>query len=445
MPASSRRLLAGLLLLGLPLVPAAAQAPTTTAPPVLPLRERAALQDRLLAERLDLLLPGLMRAHGVDMWIMVAREYLDDPVMATMLNATSFTARRRTILLLHDRGPEKGVERLTVSRYGLGGLFAPSWNPDDEPDQWKRLSALVAERDPRRIAINISGASAFADGLTASQHQALMAALPERLRARVVPAGQLAIDWLAIRTPAEVETYRGVMQVAHALIAEGLSGAAVTPGKTTAADLQWWYRERIAGLGLAPWFHPSVALFRKGETGELTGDVVIQPGDMIWTDLGIHDLGLATDTQTLAYVLRPGESAAPAGLRAGLADANRMADLLMAEFRAERTGNELLVAARARATTEGIAATLYSHPIGTHGHGAGPAIGFWDDQAPGPRGEGPIRPLTAWSIEFAIRRAVPEWAGQEVPFRFERNAFFDGTAIRWIDGRQRDFYLIASP
>lgn len=426
-------------------VPGQADAPSTTLPPLLPLKEQAALRDQRLAERLDRLAGALMRQHGVDMWILVAREYLDDPAMATMLNATSFTARRRTILLFHDQGPEKGVERLTVSRYGLGGLFEAAWVPEDEPDQWKRLANLVAERNPKRIAVNVSPDTAFADGLTSSQHQALLGALPEPWRNRLLPAGQLAIDWLAIRTPAEVEDYRTVMQVAHAIIAEGLSARAVTAGKTTAADLQWWYRERIAALGLEPWFHPSVALFREGEESELSGETVIRPGDMIWTDFGIRYLGLATDTQTLAYVLRPGESRAPEGLKAGLSEANRMADLLLAEFRSERSGNDVLVSARAAALANGIDTSIYSHPIGTHGHGAGPAIGFWDDQAPGPRGEGPIRPMTAWSIEFAITKAVPEWGGQKVPFRFERNVFFDGTTPRWIDGRQRDFYLIPSP
>jgi Xaa-Pro aminopeptidase len=442
-----RRLSPALLLLLLlaHAVPGSAEAPSTTLPPLLSLKDQAALRDQRLAERLDRLAGELMRQHGVDMWILVAREYLDDPVMATMLNATSFTARRRTIILFHDRGPDKGVERLTVSRYGLGGLFDAAWVPEEEPDQWKRLASLVAERDPKRIAINVSPESAFADGLTSSQHQALVGALPEPYRNRLVPAGQLAIDWLATRTPAEVEDYRTVMQVAHAIIAEGLSEKAVTPGKTTAADLQWWYRTRISELGLEPWFHPSVALFREGETSELGGDAVIRPGDMIWTDFGIRYLGLATDTQTLAYVLKPGERGAPEGLKAGLGEANRMADLLLAELQSGRSGNDVLLSARAAAQAKGIDATLYSHPIGTHGHGAGPAIGFWDDQAPGPRGAGPIRPMTAWSIEFAVTRAVPEWGGQKVPFRFERNIFFDGATPRWIDGRQRDFYLIPSP
>jgi hypothetical protein len=431
-----------LLALPVPAQPAVPATPPPGMPPLPSLREQAATLDAIRRERLDVLAPELMRAAGVDMWILVAREYVDDPAMLQMLDARSFTARRRTILVLFDPGGGRPLERLTVSRYGLAGLFQPAWNPEDEPDQWVRLAAIVAARNPQRIAINVSDASPFADGLTASQRDALLAALPEPWRGRVEPAGQLAIDWLSIRTPAEAALYRQVMQTAHAIIAEGLSRAAITPGRTTAADLQWWYRERLSDLGIAPWFHPSVALFREGASSELSGDTLILPGDLVWTDFGLMLMGLATDSQTLAYVLKPGETVAPAGLAAGLAAANRAADLLMASFRTGTTGNELLMTTRRAAVAQGLEASIYSHPIGTHGHGAGPAIGFWDDQAPSPRGEGPVRPMTAWSIELAVTAPVPDWGGQKVPFRLERNVLFDGRRASFIDGRQDRLILI---
>ncbi len=428
-----------LLLLALLLpVPAFAQA----MPEILPLRERARVQDAWLAERLDTVVPRLMREQGFDMWVLIAREYLEDPVMSTMLNATSMRARRRTILVFYDPGRGRPVERLTVSRYGLAGLFQPSWDPDRQPDQFRRLAALIAERNPRRIAINVSPHTAFADGLTHSQYEAFMAALPQRYRSRVRPTDELAVGWLETRTPAEMGRYPEIVRIAHAIIAEGFSDRTIAPGRTTAADLQWWYRERIAALGLATWFHPSVAIFRRGAAEPLDGDAVIQPGDMLWTDFGITYLGLNTDTQQLAYVLRPGERDAPAGLRAGLADANRAQDLLLASFRTGLSGNEILAAALARTRAAGINATIYSHPLGPHGHGAGAAIGFWDNQNADPRGAHRLRPDTAWSIELNVRRAVPEWDGQLVEFRLEDDAFFDGRQVRWLDGRQTRFHLI---
>ena len=430
----------GLIVALLFATPAAAQ-PSVEAQ-VLSLHEQARIRDEWLARRLDTLVPALMREHGVDMWLLIAREYLEDPVMSTMLNATSLRARRRTILVFHDPGEGRPIERLTVSRYGLGGLFAPSWDPAAQPDQFARLAELIAERDPRRIAINVSPATAFGDGLTHSQYEALMAALPEATRARVVSHDALAIGWLETRIPEEMARYPDIVRLAHAIIAEGFTDRVVTPGRTTADDLAWWYRERINALGLDTWFHPNVAIFRQGASAPLDGDAVIERGDMLWCDFGIVMLGLNTDTQQLAYLLREGESDAPAGLRAGLAAANRAQDAVTASFRAGLSGNEILAAARARAIAAGLRPTIYSHPIGYHGHGAGASIGFWDNQESDPRGEHRLRANTAWSIELAARHAVPEWGGQEVDFRLEEDAWFDGATVRYLDGRQTRFHLI---
>lgn len=413
------------------------------APAVLPLREQAQLRDAWLRARLDTLVPRLMREAGVDMWILVAREYAEDPVLATMLDAESFHARRRTILVFHDSGNGRPIERFTVSRYPLADLFPAAWNPEQQPDQWKRLGEIVAERRPRRIAVNVSSDSAFADGLTASQYDELRTALGNQAT-RIVPAGALAIGWLETRIPAEIARYPEIVRVAHAIIAQGFSTRAVTPGRTTAADLVWWYRERIAALKLSTWFQPSVAIFRRGAR-ELGGSEVIRPGDMLWVDFGVTYLGLNTDTQHLAYVLRPGERDAPKGLRDGMAAANGVQDAVTGAFRTGRTGNDVLVAARNAAIARGLRPTIYSHPIGHHGHAAGSAIGFWDDQQPGPRGTHPIRPMTAWSIELAAEYAVPEWGGQVVPFRLEEDAWFDGTHVRYLDGRQTRFHLIGTP
>ena len=442
---ASRIAAAALLLLT---VPAAASPLCQTeradpaVPAILSLKDRAALQDGWLKARLDSVVPGLMRANGIDIWVLVAREYLEDPVVRTMLDAESMSARRRTILVFIDPGAGKPIERLTVSRYGLGGLFEPVWDPKVEPDQWKRLGQVIAARNPRRIALNVSGISAFADGLTASQRDGVLAALTPELRGRVVPADKLAIGWLETRTPAEMAVYPDIVRTAHAIIAEGFSGKVITPGKTTADDVVWWYRERIAGLKLGTWFQPSVGITRQGIDKTLEGDTVIQPGDLLWTDFGISYLGLNTDTQHLGYVLKAGETDAPAGLKAGLAAANAVQDALTSSFRTGATGNAVLATARAKAIAAGLEPTIYSHPIGYHGHAAGTPIGMWDNQGPRDEGEYAMAASTAWSIELAATHKVPEWGGQAVGFKLEEDAFFDGTSVRYIDGRQTAFHLV---
>lgn len=419
-------------------------------PRILPERERAALQNHWLEIRLETVIPELMRRERIDMWVVVAREYNEDPLFETMAPATWFSARRRTILVFHDRGPEVGVERLTVSRYDLTPFFANAWDPAAQPDQWARLAAVIAERDPRRIALNVSTDFALADGLSHSEREALVAALPERLRGRLVSGERLAVGWLERRIPEEMAAYRLVGRIAHTILEEGLSEAAILPGHTTTADVQWWYRDRFRELGLDTWFHPSVSVQRhrpegghEGDFATRPGEETIQPGDLLHVDLGITYLGLNTDTQRHAYVLRAGESEAPEGLRRALAVGNRAQDILTGELRAGRTGNEILAAALAAARAEGIEATIYTHPLGFHGHGAGPLIGLWDQQegVPG-RGDYPLFPHTVHSIELNVAVEIREWDGQEIRVMLEEDALFDGERVGYIDGRQTDLLLI---
>lgn len=422
----------------------AAETPAPSLPPILAQRARAEVENRLLAERLDTLIPAIMREQKIDLWLLVAREYFEEPVVASMLDAESLHARRRTILIFYDPGAGKPIERLTVSRYGLGGLFAPAWDPAKQPDQWQATADLIAARNPAKIAINTSDLYQFADGMTLSQYGKLMAALPTSLHGRVVSGEPLAIRWLETRTPSEVALYPGIVRMAHAVIGEAFSRKVITPGVTTAEQVQWWYRDRLSQLGLEPWFHPSVAIQRRGVTGMMEGAEVIQPGDLLWTDFGITYLRLNTDTQHLAYVLKPGEREAPLGLRRGLANSNQVQDFLIGNFAVGRSGNEVLARARAAAKAAGLDPSIYSHPIGLHGHGAGPSIGFWDNQGDDPRGAGPLEANTAWSIELTSYAAVPEWDGQRVDFRAEENAYFDGKTVRFLDGRQTELTLIPS-
>ena len=413
-------------------------------PEILPLRDRAEVIDRILAERLETIMPVIMREQGIDLWLLMAREYFEEPVVESMLDAQSMAARRRTILIFHDPGEGQPIERLTVSRYGLAGLFEPSWDSAEQPDQWQAVAEIIAARDPEKIAINFSDFRAFGDGMTLSQYRLFTAALPERLQDRIVSGEELATRWLETRTPTELAIYPGIVRIAHAIIGEAFSRQVITPGETTADDVRWWMRERLSQHGLEPWFHPSLGIQRRGEEGMLSGDTVIQPGDLLWTDFGLTYLRLNTDTQHLAYVLRPGESEAPEGLRRGMASTNRVRELLVDSFAPGASGNAILAEARRKALAEGLDPSIYSHPIGLHGHGAGSAIGFWDNQSADPRGAGPVRAETAWSIELTSYSRVPEWDGQRVDFRTEEDAWFDGETVRFLDGRQTEITLIPS-
>jgi len=415
---------------------------------ILPMRQRAAVVNAWLQQRLERIVPALMREHRIDMWIILGREYNEDPVLETMVPATWLSARRRTILVFHDPGPGSDVERLAVARYSVGEFFESAWDPDEQPDQWARLVEIIRERDPARIGLNISPTFALADGLSHSQYEAFEEALPGGLRERIVSAEALAIGWLERRLPEEMDVYASICRIAHEIMAEALSERAIQPGITTTDDVEWWCRERVRALGLTAWFHPSVSLQRREASAEFldmfTGDEqTIQRGDLIHLDFGITYLRLNTDTQQMAYILRRGETAPSAGLRRAFRIGNDMQDILTSRFAEGQSGNEVLRASLEESASRDIDAMVYTHPIGFHGHGAGPAIGMWDKQegVPG-KGDYPIHDRTAYSIELSVTAPIPEWGGQEVRIMLEEDAFFEDGRVEYIDGRQTELHVV---
>jgi len=405
---------------------------------VLTHREQYPIQKAWIEKRFETVLPELMRREGIDMWIIVSREYNDDPVFRSISPTTTFSSRRRTILVFYDRGTGRPVERLSIGRFDYDKLYTTVAVPIDE--QWAALRRVVEERNPKSIGINMSEYFNHADGLTANEKQNLDKALGPDFSKRMKSAEGLAVGWLETKIAEELVGYRQAMVVAHAIIAEAFSNEVVTPGKTTSEDVAWWMRQRVANLGLGSWFQPSITIHRKGGTN---GDNVIRRGDMLHTDFGIVYLGLSTDTQHNAYVLQSGETDAPAGLKAGLAAANRLQDLVWKNAVIGGTGNQALAGSLRDAKAEGLVPSVYCHAIGYHGHGAGPPIGMTDrqDGVPG-RGDYSFRPNTWHSIELNVKHRVPEWNNQEVQFALEEDAAIMSAGWQWVDGRQTRFYLI---
>lgn len=411
------------------------------------LRARATARDRLLLARLETLVPMLMDRAGLDAWVLVAREYNEDPVLATMLPAVWLdTARRRTILLfLRTAG---GIRRMAVARYAVGEAFPSAWDPEQQPDQWRRLAELLEEADPATIGLDTSPVFALADGLSASEREALVAALPSTLAPRIVGAEAAAIGWLETRLPEERALMAEACRASHGYLRRALSAEVITPGTTTTAEVEWWLRDTVHDAGFGSWFQPTCSVQRRGGEARASfagkpDETVIEHGDLVHIDFGIVSDGWCTDQQQHAYVLRPGETAAPAGLVRAIGHANHLQDLLMGEITAGSTGNQVLRRTLEAARAEGIDALVYTHPIGLHGHAAGPTIGLWDNQvAVEGQGDYPVWPSTAYSIELQARVAIPEWDGQVVQLMLEEDAFYDGSACAFLDGRQTELWLV---
>jgi len=419
-------------------------------PGVVAFADRPEVENRLLEERLEQLLPRLMREQGIDLWLVIAREYNDDPVFLSLVPKPRFTARRTTMLLFHDRGPEAGLERLTISRYPLGTLYQPAWEGGDLEAQWRRLAEVIAERDPEKIAVNVSATWPVADGLSHGLHRQLQEALDDGLSQRLVSAESLVVRWLETRTVAEVEVWQRAVAIARDTIAEAFSRRVITPGVTTLGEVAWFIRQRFETAGLAPWFHPDVnRQWQEADYGDTPflgigdPDMVIRRGDLLHTDVGLCYLGLCTDTQEMAYVLKLDETDAPPGLAAAMAVGNRWQDVLTGEFQTGRSGNEILAAAQSRLAAMDINHAIYSHPLGVYGHGPGPTIGMWDNQGPTPgRGDWPLYPMTGYAIEGSVTVAIPEWGGKPAQMKLEQSAVFDGEQVHYLAGRQTRLHLI---
>lgn len=447
-----RMLVLGLLFLSLA-SPGRAQQPAPERP-LGTLRQQAAVRQAWLQARLETVLPRLMRENGVDLWIVAMREYNEDPVFRALVSPTTYFARRRTIYLFYDRGPERGVERLALGGGSQGGLYQAIRETERAPDgqqrelwgkaQWDLLARVVRERSPQKIALDISQTHAFSDGLSAGEWEELQEALGPDLLKRVVRAERLPLDYLAIRVPDMLPTYRQMQEIVHQIITTAFSNQVITPGVTTTDDVVWWMMQRVNDLGLGTWFQTSVEVQRRGVNLVDSTAPVIQRGDVLHCDFGITALGLNTDTQHLGYVLREGEADAPAGLQHALAVSNRLQDIVLAEMRPGRAGNDVLKAALTRMRAEGIDGSIYTHPIGDHGHAAGPLIGLWDrqDGVPG-RGDVPLLPNMWHSIELQATTPVPEWGNQPVRMAQEEDAEMtaDGT-MRWVLSRQTELHLV---
>ena len=419
-------------------------------PKTLDMKERAVIVDRWLQDRMATVLPDLMKRTGIDMWLIIAREYNEDPILRTMLPSTWQSARRTTILVIYDPGDQKPLETMAMARYAVGDLFRKVWDKETQPDQWKALAALIKEKDPKKIGINKSVTFGHADGLSATHYNILTSNLEDKYVKRLISAESLGVGWLETRTESEMIVYPNIVRMAHQIIAEGFSEKVIQPGVTTTDDVVWWYRDKIRSAGYTTWFHPSVSIQRKDEASfehlrsfsDRPEDEIILPGDLLHVDFGITYLRLNTDTQQHAYVLKSGETNPPDFLVKAFAQGNQVQDIFLNNFKTGKTGNEILQQSLTEARDMGLKPTIYTHPIGYHGHAAGPTIGMWDQQEGVPiAGDYPLYPNTAYSIELNNATFIKEW-NKEIRIMLEEDAYFDGDVVRYIDGRQTELMTI---
>lgn len=413
-------------------------------------KDRAALKDEILADRFNKLLPELMDDTGIDMWVIISREYNEDPVMKTMLPATWLNARRRTIFVFYRDKERDSIEKLAVARYDVGKNIQSAWNKEEQPDQWKALVNIIEKRNPKKIGINTSAYFNIADGLVKTDYEAFKEALPLRFEQKLVSAEPLAIAWIETRTEKEMELYATLVQITHDIIDEAFSSKVIEPGKTTTDDVVWWMRQKVTDLGLNTWFHPTIdaqrndeelkshiSSFSKGE-----GSKVIFPGDLLHCDFGITYIGLNTDCQQHAYVPKEGETKVPEYLVEAFKKGNRVQDIFTGKFAAGDTGNAILLASLKEAKEEGLRPSIYTHPLGTYGHSAGTTFGMWDAQEGVPvNGDYPLHLNTVYAIELNTTVFIEEW-NRDIRIMLEEAGYFGPNGFRYVNKRQEQIKLL---
>ncbi len=416
-------------------------------PRVFTMRERCEIVNRILRERLDTVVPQMMRETGFDMWLVICNEDNHDPVFRTMLPMNTWTPILQ-ILVFFDRGQKQGVERLSISRTNTFDFYDKPYKVEKPEQQWVWLREVVEARDPKRIAINQGEVIWAADGLSATLKGKLVAALPDRYTARLESGENLCRRYLETLTGEEMRLYPYVVSISHAIIREVYSRKVIVPGITTAEDLRWAYWQRCADLGIDVSFTPVFRVVRRenGGTAERRArpEDPIRRGDLINCDLGIHYLGLVTDCKQWAYVLREGETEPPASLKQLLAESNRLQDILVSEMVRGRSGNDILRAALSMAREAGLNnPRIYSHSCGLLLHEPGPLIGHPLEQEHwAGRGDVELNFNTSFTVELSVDGAVPEWDGQSVRMSTEAQILFTAEGTQFLDGRQREFHLV---
>ena len=421
----------------------------TFAQEILNLKDRATLIEKIQKDRLDNLLPELMSKNGIDMWIIITREYNEDPIIKTLLPPTWLNARRRTILVFSFDESTKKTESVAISRYNFGKNIKSIWDKEKNPNQMLALKDYIDKVNPKKIGLNYSENFALIDGISKSDYELFYSSISNDIKQRIVSAENLGIQWIETRTKLEKEIYKDLVSITQNIINEAFSNKVIEPGKTTTDDVVWWMREKVLELKLKTWFHPTVDVQRNEQSDLYAFDGkskydIIQPGDLVHCDFGISYLTLNTDCQQIAYVLKSDEKEAPEFLTKALKDANKLQDILTSEFELDKTGNEILLNSLKIAKEKGLDPQIYTHPLGTFGHSAGTTIGMWDSQGGVPiKGDVLMKYNTVYAIELNNKSFIKDW-NKEVRIMLEEAGLFEENGFKYINGRQEEIILINS-
>ena len=415
------------------------------------IRERTEREWDVKAKKMRAHLLPLMRAHDVDLWIILSRENAPDPALELFggFGITGWYGHRNAYLFYDPGGSGDAGAALETTAIGthLSGHLRRFYDTRlayGEEGLAPHLRRYIAERHPQRIAINQSRTISMADGLTAELKEYLQGAVGAPYRDRLVSSEPLLIDYVSTRTPAEHMIQREASAATFEILQRALSNEVITPGTTRLMDVQYWITAEWKRQGFEFNFPASLDLQRVGHAAmDDSVNPVIGRGDLLHVDFGVRSSGIVADQQKMAYVLRAGEAGVPAGLPAAFERSTRMADIIVDQFEVGRTGIEIKNAAEARGQVEGIESLVYSHVQGNWVHDAGVWMIYdWPERY----GDHPRFRLRAgeWvSLEFSVTVPVAEWDDQAVTImREEDTIVHEDGRVEYLSGPQTELWVI---
>jgi Xaa-Pro dipeptidase len=419
--------------------------PLPKMPKILTQRGQMEVREAWLKKRLDTLLLPMMRKHGVAMWIVVNEEFNSDPATEYLVPPVPMVGSRDFFIFV-DAGAT--IEKIAIVRYSEERLKNHyqmiSVSRDKLADT---LRQTIARYNPKNIALNMGGPRGQQNGLSQGSYKMLADTLGPETEKKFVSSASLLNDFFDTRLPEELEHYRTAVLVTDILTRRAFSNQVITPGKTTVGDVRWWFLQEINNLGLTTWFQPDIRVQRRAKSAATNQQflsvadesTVLERGDLIHIDCGLNYMGLSTDWQKHAYVLQKGEKDVPEGMKKALKNTNLLQDAIFKAARAGMTGAEVYEAAMAEMKRQNIEAMIYSHPIGTHGHGLGASIDFRKAIS---GAEERFRLGSYMSIELNTSLNLPEWDNQKITVMAEDDAVMTERGYEFIRPRQTEFYLI---
>lgn len=427
---------------------ALAQQPDANSPALLPLSRQIDVREGWLRTRHDALLP-MMRRHGIEMWVVANEEFHDDPLAQYVAPPRPY-AGNRDFFVFVDAG-DAGLKRMAITGYTEEHLAA--FFETGEPGAADtRLRHLADTYRPKTIGLSIGGARGMTRSLTHDTHTFIVAAIgPEHAR-RIVSAEDLIEEYADTRLPDEMPHYETAVELTESLTRRALSNEVIVPGTTTVGDVRRWLYDALWAHGVRTWFQPDLRVQRRGAAGSTSRgflgvaleSVVIERGDVVHLDFGLSYMGLDTDWQKMAYVLREGETSVPAGLVAAMANTHALQDALMRRHsRPGRLAADVYTDTMAEMKARNIEAMVYSHPVGMHGHGLGASIDFRAAQRPDiGQAQKRLRLGSYISVELNTATPVPEWDGQQVFVMMEDVAHLTAGGWTFFRPRQAQWYVV---